>query len=238
MSEIRPRLTLADVIRQTIERQLSQIHIAMPGRVRSYDATEQTADIELGFMRIDHADGQREVESYPILPAVPVQFPRGGGYALSYPLKKDDPVMVVFNDHPLEQWRAKGAVTDPGDTRRNSLAGAVCIPGIGPNGEALASASDTDMRVGKDNGAHITIRDNGDVDVKSEDGRKVNLADASDALALASKCNSEHADIKSALENLQVVIESGSSSGTYSVESKPGTAYSDSDVDASDVRGS
>lgn len=132
---------------------------AFPAKVVSYDADTQTAQLEPQIAEIsrDIDSGERVTESLPILPDVPVVFPRGGGFFLSFPLAAGDYVLVVCSKYSIDRWRSTAQAGDPGDTRTFGLSGAIAIPGVYPNSGALDNASGTNLVIGKDSGHRITI---------------------------------------------------------------------------------
>ena len=161
MSEL-PR-SLPEVLRKTTRGALNEVHTALPGKVTAYDATNNVADVELqvSLAVFDDDDG-RTYEDPPILPKVPVVWPRAGGYVVTLPLAAGDGVLVLFSEASLAEWRMSGQKSKPTDARRHSLGYPVCIPGLFPDVSALA-AGDVATRqagvlIGKDGGAEqITI---------------------------------------------------------------------------------
>lgn len=139
------------MIREAISARLVDLHTAMPGRVESYDATTQTADIQPQLKRVVRkADGTRVAEDLPVIPSVPVQWPRAGGFFLTMPLTAGDFGMLIFSEYSLDRWRSQGEQVDPADTRRHGLSGAVFAPGIHPTDQPLADASATRLVLGSD----------------------------------------------------------------------------------------
>lgn len=144
-------MELDELLTLALDQRQRELHTAMPGRVESYDAATQTCDVlpQLKLQRPDGDGGFRACD-LPVLPSIPVCFPRGGGFFLSFPLQKGDFVLVVFSERSLSNWRQKGEASSPGDTRMHSLAGAVAIPGVYPSGDALDDADGTNVVLGKD----------------------------------------------------------------------------------------
>lgn len=148
-----------EVLRRILESDRLDLHTALPGRVRSYDSDTQTADIELGVRRVipvGDEDEEDRVEDYPILPSVPVVFPRGGGYFLHFPLEAGDGVLVIFAESDLNRWRETGDVSDPGVATRHGLSGAVALAGLHWRGDANAAAN-SNLRIGRETGPRIEI---------------------------------------------------------------------------------
>ncbi len=158
------RLTTAETLSRILDSFAQDLHVALPGVVRSYDAASQTAEIRLGLQRVltaeDEDQDEDTTENLPILQSVPVCFPRGGGYFLSFPLAVGDGVLVVFNELDINAWRdSSGDAVDPGVGLRHGLSGAVAVPGMFTRADALSSASGAYARFGRDGGPFLDARD-------------------------------------------------------------------------------
>lgn len=133
--------TLQEVLAEVIESRLLELHTAIPGKVISYDASKQTAEVLPVVQRVDPTeDGGSTLTRLPSIPNVPVQWPRGGGYAIHFPLAAGDHVLLVFSEAAIGHWRASGEIAPPGDLRRCSLGYPVAIPGIAPEASPLTDA--------------------------------------------------------------------------------------------------
>lgn len=118
-----------DVFEQAMRR---RIRVALPGKVLSYDAATERAEIEPQVPNIlrKRATQERVLEWPPVLPSVPVQFPGGGGVRITWPLSKGDFVTVLCHDRMIDEWLRTGSRVDPGDERMQHLGAAVAIPGL------------------------------------------------------------------------------------------------------------
>lgn len=144
----------ADTLRRILEEFLLDVHTALPGRVQSYDAASQTADVEIGIRRVlparDPDSDDDTSEAYPILVGVPVAWPRGGGFRAHFPLAAGDGVLLVFPEGAIDRWLDSGDVSDPGLPTRHGIDGAVAIPGLGFRGGRISSAPTDGAVFGKD----------------------------------------------------------------------------------------
>ena len=61
---------------------------------------------------------------------VPVMFPRGGGYVLTFPVQKDDECLVVFSDMCIDAWFSLGGIQNQIEKRRHDLSDAIAILGL------------------------------------------------------------------------------------------------------------
>ncbi len=101
-----------------------------------------------------------------------------------------DFVQLVFNEIGIDGWLNATASTFVSN-ERFTLQGAIAIPGVYPESRPLSGAHKANFVAGKDNGVQLHI-----------DGEKIRLgsAEASEALALASKVKDELEKIKSAFK--------------------------------------
>jgi hypothetical protein len=110
-----------EIIRALQKQVQSQIHTSLPGKVRSYDVTTQTAEVEL-LVQLDGVE-------VPPLADVPVIWPGGSAGFLHVPLAANDTVMVVFAEEDFAKWYDTGSVSAPATLARHGLH-AVAIPGL------------------------------------------------------------------------------------------------------------
>jgi hypothetical protein len=154
--------TTAETLRQVVDSFGLDLHVALPGTIRSYDAESQTAEIELGTQRVipaaDEDEDDDTAETLPILPSVPVIWPSGGGHFIHWPLSAGDTVLVVFCETDLNAWRESGGVADPGVATRHGLSGGVALPGLRTRGNPIGAADGTYGRLGLDGGVVIEFR--------------------------------------------------------------------------------
>jgi len=134
--------TLAEIIRSALDARLLDLHVALPCRVESYDATAQTVEVmPLVRRAIEDDIGETQHEDLPKLPNVPVLFPRSAAFSATWPLAPGDTVLVVFCSSAIGNWRESGDLADPGDLRRHDLSHAIAIPGIAPDGDTIPTSS-------------------------------------------------------------------------------------------------
>lgn len=197
--------TVAEIISEALESRLLDVHTALPGRILKYNAAAQTADIELQIKRSLLDDDEMVTsEEMPILPNVPIAFPRSAAFFISFPLAAGDFVFVIFAESSIDLWRAKGNVIAAGDIRRHTLTGGVAIPCLYPTGSALSGAHASDMVAGHDSGAQIHTKSGGTVEVTSG-----GAASADDYVAQSGKVESEIQTIVDAIKGAAVSAGDG-----------------------------
>jgi hypothetical protein len=147
-----------ELISDAIGARLEDVHVALPGKVTAYDAARQLVDVQPQVKRVVYnEDGEKTLETLPVIPAVPLGFPRGGGYMVTFPVAPGDFVLLVMCDRSIDAFMQSGNVADPGDERLHGLQNAVAYPGVYPAGHALSDAHASNMVVGKTGGNQIHI---------------------------------------------------------------------------------
>lgn len=178
--------TLQELLNVAVAYHTSDMWTALPGSIDSYDNLEQKADIKPLISRLTETqEGEEIEEELPLLPNVPIVFPRGGGHFLSFPLQAGDHVLLVFNARSIDKFvTGDGELTNPDDYLQHDLSSAVAYAGFYPFQKALSpiDADSENMVMGKENGPVIQISDD-----KIELGEK----NAGDKASLDSKVQSE-----------------------------------------------
>lgn len=218
------RHSLIELIQAAIADREMDVHVSMPAKVESYDADAQTVDVVPQLNRsLPDGQGNYSTEKLPKLAAVPVCFPRAGGFFVSFPIQAGDFVLLVFSERNIGAWLATGEQGDPGDVGMHTLDGAVAIPGVYPSSEALGDASDTDMVLGKDgtSGAQIKITSS-----------EVHLGGGANYVALANLVNDRFSTLRTAFNSHIHAV--AAAPGNSAVPTTPLGAFAD--VAASKVK--
>jgi len=163
-----------DVVRAWIEKYLEDVHTAFPGRVESYDAATQTADIQpLIKHAVPQPDGTTVYEDLPQLLGIPVLFPRTEKWFVAFAIAEGDTVLVQCCESAIGHWRdGDGSEQYPGDLRRHSIAHAVAIPGMFVHSKALGNApsggdDSPALVIGNDeaDGVRVTLKNGGALEI-------------------------------------------------------------------------
>lgn len=156
-------LRLDEALRRVLQSERLDLHVAMPATVLSYDSDTQTANLRPMVRRVipaaDEDVDEDQTEELPVLPNVPILWPRAGLLKFHFhaPMEEGDGVLVLFCDQDLNQYRRTGQVSDPGVGTRHGLSGAVALPGLFPIGNDLTVDSD-DAQIGRDGGPVVKFR--------------------------------------------------------------------------------
>lgn len=143
-----------------MENRLADVHVALPGKVDTYDASQQKATIKPLLKRcVVTAEGEEVLEALPSIPDVPIVFPRAGDFFISLPIQPGDHVLLVFNERSIDLYTdSSGEDTNPVDLRKHHLSDAVAYPGFYPFSKSLTDADANDLVVGVNSGMQLHMR--------------------------------------------------------------------------------
>ena len=184
-----------------VQHALDKTNTAIPAFVVSYNAQKQTVDVQVPFVDYYEQAGTDEPQTHawPELPDVPVIFPRGGDWSISWPLKKGDNVLLVFSQRSIDDWyitNGQGSVS-PQDLRAHDISDAFAIPGPPTDQTALNAdaANSDDLIIRHSDGTTLKLGKN---KISSLTGDRFNIGSeqASTPLAKAPAVDSRLGDIE------------------------------------------
>lgn len=143
----------------------SGLWTAMPGIIESYDSTKNTCTVKCGLKaRARSIDGTPPLPGaipdkndwwwveMPIFVDVPVVFPSGGGFILTFPLFPGDPCLLVFGSRCIDAHWQSGGVQIQSELRMHSLSDGFAIPGHRPLPQVPAAISNSSVVLRSDDG--------------------------------------------------------------------------------------
>ncbi len=163
--------SMTEVLRQIMSQVSDRLYVALPGKVEFYDPILQTVDVKplLSKTIVDQSAGEEKTE-LPVLPKVPVAFPRGGDFFMVLPISPGDNVLLVFCDRSIDDyWFSDGSrPMDQVDFRSHDISDAVAIPGFYPSIKPVLDSSATSLVLGKDKkGKQIAVTPTSTVEITS-----------------------------------------------------------------------
>lgn len=91
----------------------NRLHTGCPAVVESYNEDEKRVDVRIPFREIyDVPDGTIREHGWPLIPDVPVKFPKSGGFIVTWPLEAGDIVWISWSMYPTGEWQASDGKTD------------------------------------------------------------------------------------------------------------------------------
>ena len=138
---------------------LIDFHTALPAIVIDYDANTRTITAQPTVQRVfSEGEGLSGAHNLPPCVDVPVVFPMGGGYELTFPVVAGDECLLIFAERCIDGWFTTGQPTPPQDYRRHDLSDAFAIVGVRSlankqpvwNGGAELHGNGNHIRIGAD----------------------------------------------------------------------------------------
>jgi hypothetical protein len=154
MESAQEEVTTSELHNAFIDDRLRDLHTSFPAKVEAFHPNPggiPTVDCTPQLNRhLPDGLGSFIDEALPKLAAVPVAFPRGGGFFQSMPIAVGDFVLVTICQKNIAKWLATGNAGDPGDTETHTLDGAVAYAGIFPSTKPLQNVDATNAIFGSD----------------------------------------------------------------------------------------
>lgn len=121
--------------RLALEGHQAQMWTALPGIVTAFDPAAMTVSVQPAVMgSVNDEQGRSSNVPMPLLVDVPVVFPCGGGFTLTYPIKAGDEALVVFSSRCIDGWWQGGQAAPPPDKRMHDLSDGMAI--VGPRSQS------------------------------------------------------------------------------------------------------
>lgn len=152
--DIRERFEhMEEIIRAAIEARQLEMWTALPGVVEAVNFEKQTMTVRPSVKgAIRKPDGSIEHVDMPLLQDVPMQFPSGGGTAMTFPVKKGDETLVVFSSRSIDAQHQSGGAQQQMDGRMHSLSDGHALLGFRSNPRALKNVSGDAVQLRSEDG--------------------------------------------------------------------------------------
>jgi hypothetical protein len=151
-----------ELYRRLMENMANNLRVAMPGIIQAFDASTQTATVQLALReKIRDLSGNINQVEIPLLLDVPVVLPRAGAFILTMPVQKGDECLVVFADMCIDAWFSHGGVQNQLEKRRHDLSDAFAILGAWSQPNKISNYSTTSAQLRNEAGtSYIEIKNN------------------------------------------------------------------------------
>jgi hypothetical protein len=138
-------------------------HTCLPGHIVSFDADTQTAKVQPGIQRIF---AQQGAVNLPELVDVPVCFPGGGPFVLTFPVEPNDECILIFSERAIDFWWQNGGVQLPAEYRMHDLSDAFAFVGVNSKPRKLSNVSTSDVQLrARDGSAFVSINPSGTINL-------------------------------------------------------------------------
>lgn len=126
----------------------STLWTTLPAFVIDWDPSKQTATVQVALLfKMQQPDGTfQSVQIKPLLDC-PIQFPKGGGAALTFPLAAGDEGQVHFSARCIDSWWQSGGIQAQAELRMHSLSDGFFVPGISSVPQVFPDISTTEVQL-------------------------------------------------------------------------------------------
>lgn len=157
-----PNVSLVDVLRKTKTAIKKEINCIKVGKINSFDAAKQQAEVEIVISKIISIDseGVKTVRKYPLLVEVPSVVIGGGSAYLQMPINKGDTCLVLFNDDDIDGWVTNNETT-PYTNRKHDLTDAFCLVGVNNETQTRVAFDDDGIKLFFSDSSYIKLNSDG-----------------------------------------------------------------------------
>lgn len=127
---------------------LLKINTVMPARIVTFDAKTQLATVQ---PLIDMVMKDGTTKPYPVIASVPVEFPYGGGFFLTFPVSSGDDCELTINQRCINGYLQTGEQRPPEEYRMFHLSDAVARVGIRPQSRILSEFAEDAVEIRNEN---------------------------------------------------------------------------------------
>jgi len=140
----------------------SNIRVAIPGIIQSFDSQEQTVVVQPSIReKIIDIDLNESWVQLPLLLDVPIILPRAGGYCITFPINSGDECLVVFADMCIDAWFSNGNIQNQIEKRRHDLSDAFAILGTWSQPRTVANYATDALQIrNEDKTSYIEMKNN------------------------------------------------------------------------------
>lgn len=138
-----------------IDGRLKELHTCLPGIIDSFDPVKQTASVQPAIKRVFTEQGGVNL---PLCVDVPVAFPGGGDFFLTFPVQPGDECILFFSERCIDFWYANGGVQLPAEYRLHDLSDAFAQVGVNsqPNKLTQVQTDGAELRT-RDRSTYIKL---------------------------------------------------------------------------------
>ena len=165
-----------EVIRAAQDGHQARMWTSMPGIIQSFDPVTQTAVVQPAIQGIFQSpDGSFTPVNMPVLTDVPVEFPSGGGFTMTFPIVQGDECMLDLSCRCIDAWWQQSGIQPQAEKRMHDLSDAVCRVGVRSKPRALTAISTNSTQIRSDDAStYIEVKAGQLVNVVAPGGINLN----------------------------------------------------------------
>lgn len=132
----------------------SKLWTALPAIVTKYDPEAMTVEVQPAIQGRQFSLELQDFESItmPLVVDVPVVFPSGGGFTLTFPIAEGDEVLLVISSRCIDAWWQSGGVQPQAIFAMHDLSDGFAIPGPKSQPRVISGVSTDSVQLRSDDG--------------------------------------------------------------------------------------
>lgn len=131
----------------------ARIWTALPAIIESFDPAKMTVQAQPAIQaRVRSPEGVWSWVTMPLLVDVPVIYPSGGGFTLTFPIEAGDECLVLFSSRCIDMWWQSGEVQIQAELRMHDLSDGFALVGPRSQPNILPNISLTGTQLRNDDG--------------------------------------------------------------------------------------
>lgn len=150
-----------EALRLAMDGRLTSLWTAIPGIIQSVNFDNMTVEVQPTIQaRIQAPNGSFSFVNLPVLVDVPIVFPSAGGYTITFPIKANDEVLVIFSSRCIDAWWSSGQISVQAELRLHDLSDGFAIPGPKSVPNVISNISTDSLQIRNNSGStFIDVKD-------------------------------------------------------------------------------
>lgn len=142
-----------ELLRAALDSAQAGLWTAVPGTITKFNPAAMTVEVQPAIKaRLRQPDGSQVSVALPLLVDVPVFFPGGGGFTLTFPIQPGDECLVVFACRCIDSWWQSGGVQEPLEARMHDLSDGFAFVGVRSRSRVPPAVHTSHVQLRSDNG--------------------------------------------------------------------------------------
>lgn len=162
-------------IRYGLDGLRSEIQTSMPAIIQSFDHVKRTCTAQPTIRyQMTNFDNTKKWVTLPIIVDIPVIFPSGGGFTLTFPIKQGDECLLIFASRCIDAWWYSGGIQNQDDIRFHDYSDGFALVGVSSLPHVIPNISASNVQLRNDAGtSFVEITPVGHINVES--ANEINL---------------------------------------------------------------
>ena len=163
-----------EALRNLVKRTLYGVHTMIPGVIVSFNASENTVNVQPAIRKTQVIDDEITTVDQPVLQNVAIDIPYAAvlGFSLTLPLSAGDPCMIVYSERSIDNWQDNGGIQNPLEPispRAHDISDPIVIPGAIPTPNRISNyQTDAIEMRNADRSDRVTVKDDA-VEIRAGD---------------------------------------------------------------------